>query len=107
MGLCFSFFVFPPVLRLFVSHVSVGTIAVNNAWGYCSDDRSFLEILVFYCTSLKHMAQILKCSYDFIFANISVLLFKDPQVCLEALFPAGLAGMHCKSCHKQLHCVLL
>lgn len=90
---------------LFVYHVSVGTIAVNNAWKYCGDDRSFLEILLFYCTSLKHVAQILKCSYNFIFANISVLLFKEVR--LEALFPAGLAGMHCKSCHKQLHRVLL
>lgn len=44
------------------------------------------------------MAQILKCSYDLIFANISVLLFKDLQVCLAALLPAAFAGLICTSC---------
>lgn len=29
---CYSFFIFPLVLCLFVNHVSVGTIAMNNAW---------------------------------------------------------------------------
>lgn len=44
------------------------------------------------------MAQILKCLGDFIFANISVLLFKAPQVCPVALLPAASAGLHCTRC---------
>lgn len=43
------------------------------------------------------MAQILRCLHDFIFANISVLLFKDPPVCVAALYPAAFADLHSTS----------
>lgn len=45
------------------------------------------------------MAQILKRSNDFIFANISLLLFKDSS--MEALFPSSFACLDCRSCHKR------
>jgi len=34
---------------------------------------------------------------EFIFANISVLLFKDPQVCLAGSLPSAFAGLLCTS----------
>lgn len=50
-----------------------------------------------------------KRSHDLIFANSSVLLFKDPQVCLAALLPAALAGLPRTSCQiitspEHLYC---
>lgn len=54
-------------------------------------DNSSWRSLCF-VTPFFNVAQILNCSHDFIFANISVLLFKDPQVCLAALLPDAFAG---------------
>lgn len=57
-------------------------------------DNSSWRSLCFNNTSLLQVSQILKCLNDFIFANISVLLFKDPQVFLAALLPAAFMSNH-------------
>ncbi len=44
---CFGFFVFPLVLCLFANHVSVGKIAMNNAWSVAMVDNSSWRSLCF------------------------------------------------------------
>lgn len=47
------------------------------------------------------MAQILKCSNDFILANISLCYLKTEYASsMEALFPSSFACLDCRSCRR-------